>query len=104
MPNSDLAAIIARAAARHPGPAAARSLEQARHLQEVVIARRRSADAIPLPAPSVRPGPLRIGPDETWCLRCGETHNSTGYCHRCGSQRGRPATLILRTDEYYIAS
>ena len=48
-------------------------------------------------------GPLRIGPDESWCRRCGETMNTTGYCHRCGSQRGLAAVQVLRTDEYYIA-
>jgi hypothetical protein len=100
----DLTSILARAAARHPGPAAARSLAQASAYEQQVIARRHSAEAIPLPEPAVRPGPVRLGPDERWCLRCGETSNTTGYCNRCGSQRVRPAVEILRPDEYYIAN
>lgn len=98
---SDLAAAVRRAAARVPGPVAARSLEQVSRF--TLHASRVTLDvALTDPAPTL--GPLRIAPGETWCLRCGETHNPTGYCHRCGSQRGRPATLILRPDEYYIAA
>jgi len=95
----DFSAALRRAAQRVPGPVAERSLAQARP-------HRLMADYhdIPLPEPAVRPGPVRIGPSERWCLLCGETSNTTGYCTRCGSQRVRPAVEVLQLDEYYIAN
>lgn len=95
----DFAVAVRRAAQRVPGPVAERSLAQATLF-------RLTADYrdVPLPEPAVRAGPVRIGHGESWCLRCGETFNSTGYCLRCGSQRCLSASAILRPDEYYIAS
>lgn len=58
----------------------------------------------PCPSVSVPPGPIRLGVDEHWCARCGETIGETGYCHRCGSRHGRPAFRILKPEEYYIAA
>jgi hypothetical protein len=100
----DFTHALRRAAQRVPGPVAERSLAQAATYQVAVMARRRSAEAIPLPEPAVRAGPVRLGPGERWCLRCGETLNSFGFCTRCGSKRGRPAVEVLRPDEYYIAN
>jgi hypothetical protein len=97
---SDLAAVVRRAAARVPGPVATRSLE---HVQRFTLNASRFAIDVALTDPDPTLGLLRVAPDETWCRRCGETVNTTGFCHRCGSQRGRPAIEILRPDEYYIA-
>jgi hypothetical protein len=97
----DLTSVVARAAARHPSPAATRSLECLSRLTSHVS---RLFLDVPLPEPAVRPGPVRLAPGERWCLRCGETSNTTGYCNRCGSQRVRPAVEILQPDEYYIAN
>lgn len=95
----DIASAIARAASRRPCPAAERSLAQARALRL-----RASCQDVPLPEPTDRPGLLRISPHEKWCQLCGETIGEQGYCHRCGSRHGRPASMILRPDEYYIAT
>jgi hypothetical protein len=98
-PPPDLVTIVARAASRVPGPVAERSLAQAKLLRLPV-----DYHDVPLPEPAVRPGPVRIGSSERWCIRCGETSNTTGYCNRCGSQHVRPAVEILQPDEYYIAN
>ncbi len=96
---SDLITIVARAAARAHGPAAERSLAQAAQYRLMA-----DYHDVPLPEPAVPAGPVRLGPGERWCVRCGETSNTTGYCNRCGSQRVRPAVEILQPDEYYIAN
>ena len=95
----DFSDALRRAAQRVPGPAAERSLAQAAPFRLMA-----DYHDVPLPEPGGAAGPVRIGPAERWCLRCGETSNNTGFCHRCGSKHCRPAADVLRPDEYYIAT
>jgi hypothetical protein len=96
---TDFSAALRAAALRVPGSVAERSLAQAAPYRLMA-----DYHDVPLPELTVRAGPVRIGHGESWCLRCGETFNSTGYCLRCGSQRCITATSVLQPDEYYIAS
>ncbi len=100
---------LRRAAQRVPGPVAQRSLAQAKPIRLMA-----DYHDVPLTEPAVRAGPLRLGPSETWCTRCGS--DGTVYadgdsrvdpaqrCVRCGHLNLVPATSVLRPDEYYIAS
>lgn len=65
--------------------------------------RRQTIDNEPAPEIRVLPGPLRIGADEHWCVRCGEVMTA-GYCVRCGSRRCRPAVQVLRSEEFYVVA
>jgi len=93
----NLAHAITRAAARVPGPVAERSVAA------VTAWRTRTVADVRIPAPQPTTRLLRIAPGEMWCARCAETV-AGDHCMRCGSNRFYPATLVLRPDEYYIAT
>jgi hypothetical protein len=93
----DLSSIVARAAARVPGPVAARSLAEA------ALVRRYVPIDVTITDPDPTLGLLRVAPGERWCHKCGETINDHGLCPRCGGRRGSPAAAVLRPDEYFVA-
>lgn len=95
--------IVARAAARAPGPVAERSLAAWRSLR---------VRDVPIADPEPTDRPLRVAPGEQWCARCyeacveftGRSNDASATCPRCGHSRFVPATNVLRPEEYYIAS
>lgn len=80
-----IAAALTRAAARVPGPVAARSLAHCSAQER---------------QPEGEARPLRIGAGERWCVRCGETWDGEDGCPHCGGRKSRLATDVLRIGEY----
>ena len=105
----DITTAIQRAAARVPGPAAARSL---------AAIPRPAVDwrSIQLAEPDPDLGKLQIAEQETWCLYCfadnamgglsqarsQEDRRSHATCPRCGRSRFVRAVDILRPEEYTL--
>lgn len=93
----NMLSIVARAAARAPGPVAERSLAAWRSL---VVPDIRISDP--------EPTDIRVALGEQWCVRCYESTAQSddvrATCPRCGCRRFVPATNVLRPEEYYIAS
>ena len=100
---SNLGTIVARAAARVPGPVAERSLATWRSLR---------VPDVKIPDPEPNDQRLRIAPGEQWCARCyepaiewnGRLGDNKAGCPRCGHRKFVRAVAVLRPDEYYIAS
>ena len=113
---NDLLMVIQRAAKRSPGPAAERSLAQARAFRAVC----RSVD---IPPPADRPGLLRVAPEELWCKSCGGEGAYTTWtvdktsqyrarpgrppqrpavCMRCGGSRLVRVVECLAPGEFYV--